>query len=110
MHSPETQSDFSGGMVDTAADGVAPANSYRYAENFDLADGRLVNRPLVETVKYHTYGMSAVHNDGVFRFSDSVFGDCLFYVAHRPLADDSYDFCGYSHCRRISITSGAESA
>jgi hypothetical protein len=91
----ETQTDFSGGMVETAADGAAPANSYRYAENFDLADGRLVNRPLVGTVKYHTYGMEAVHNDGVFRFSDSAFGDCLFYVAHRPLADDSYDFCGY---------------
>jgi hypothetical protein len=91
----ETQTDFSGGMVDTAADGAAPANSYRYAENFDLADGRLACRPLVGTVKYHTYGLEAVHNDGVFRFSDSTFGDCLFYVAHRPLADDSYDFCGY---------------
>jgi hypothetical protein len=91
---PETQSDFSGGMVDTAANGVTPANSYLFASNLDLCGGRLVGRPRLETVKYHTFGMEAVHSDGVFRFSDSSFGDCLFYVAHRPLAD-SFEFDGY---------------
>lgn len=91
MHE-DVQNDFSGGMVDTAADGVTPLNSYLFASNLDLCGGRLVSRPRLETVKYHTMGMQIVHNDGVFRFCDSGFGDCLFYVAHRP---DSFEFAGY---------------
>ncbi len=91
----ETQSDFSGGMVDTAANGVTPATSYLFAANLDLCGGRLVGRPRLETVKFHTFGMEAVHNDGVFRFSDSAFGDCVFYVAHRPFDNDSFEFDGY---------------
>ena len=92
---PETQTDFSGGMVDTAANGVTPPNSYLFASNLDLCGGRLVGRPRLETVKFHTFGMEVVHNDGVFRFSDSSFGDCLFYVAHRPFDNDSFEFDGY---------------
>lgn len=90
----EFQTVFSGGMVDTPADGAAPADSYSFAANFDLVGGRLVSRPAVEVVRASTLGMEDVYGAAAFRFSDSAFGDVLFYVEHRP-DEDSYAFCGY---------------
>lgn len=90
----ELQTSFSGGMADTAFDGALPENSYLFASNFDLRGGRLVGRPRVETVRARSLGMATIRNIGLFRFSDTAFGDCLFYVEHDYMADE-FAFVGY---------------
>lgn len=91
----ELQTSFSGGMVDTSVDGMFPPDSYLFSQNFDLRGGRLVGRPRVETIREQELGgMATIFNIGLFRFSDSDFGDCLFYVEYDYLSL-AFDFRGY---------------
>jgi hypothetical protein len=90
----ERQTSFSGGMVDTAADGRLPADSYLFAQNLDLVGGRLVSRPRLVDVRARPLGMETIRNIGLFRFSGSSLGDCLFFIEHNYIVD-SFAFCGY---------------
>lgn len=60
----ERQTSFSGGMVDTAADGRLPADSYLFAQNLDLVGGRLVSRPRLVDVRARPLGMETIRNIG----------------------------------------------
>ncbi len=90
----DRQTSFAGGMVDTSADGKLPADSYLFAQNLDLVGGRLVSRPRLNNLRVGLMWMETICNTGVFRFSDSVFGDCLFYNEWDYMAD-TFMFSGY---------------
>jgi len=90
----DRQTSFAGGMVDTSADGKLPADSYLFAQNLDLVGGRLVSRPRLVDVRARPLGMETIRNIGLFRFSGSSLGDCLFFIEHNYVVD-SFAFCGY---------------